>query len=365
MILKWIIITGLVLFSLATFMGGAYAQTLLLLLIATSIVFWPKTIERKWDRKASLISRIVFLLLLIIIKVVFLGGEPKTSIYTSEENRKILTNIYDQKVKDWPVETEDIFIVTSYGKVHVLACGAKENPPILLFHAASMGAHSWAENLPPLLDHYRIYAIDNIGEGNKSALIDATVYPNSPKEIANFYALIADSLGIKSSPVFGASNGGYIAQVYAYYYPEKVESLALFGPMGLTQLTGNSILMLGLTSMYPLQPLRDRVSKWAIGDNQYVNQKYGDWFNQIMISTIPSVSMPIPMTTEQKKQMDLPILLFLGTKDPIVGDAEIAKQTARDYPNIQIEILKSGHLISVEHAETINEKVSKFLTIES
>jgi len=39
-----------------------------------------------------------------------------------------------------------------------------------MFHAASMGAHSWAENLEPVINHYNIYAFDNPGEGNRSEL---------------------------------------------------------------------------------------------------------------------------------------------------------------------------------------------------
>jgi pimeloyl-ACP methyl ester carboxylesterase len=271
--------------------------------------------------------------------------------------------IYDECCLDWPENFEDIFIETKYGKVHVLACGSKENPPLLLFHAASMGAHSWAENLEPLLENYRIYSVDNIGEGNKSELKDALIYPGSPKETANFYAAIADSLGIESSPVFGASNGGFIAQVYAFYYPEKVKTLVLFGPMGLTPLSGKSIFMLAVSSMYPLQTVRNSVTKWAIGDDSYVIEKYGNWFNQIMISTIPSICQPIPMMAEQKKQMNMPVLLFLGTKDPIVGDAQIARQAALDYPNIQIEILESGHLVSVEKADLVNKKLYSFLNL--
>ena len=152
--------------------------------------------------------------------------------------------------------------------------------------------------------------------------------------------------------------------MYAFYYPEKVESLALFGPMGLTQLSGKSIFMLAVSSLYPLQPVRNYVTKWAIGSDKYVNQKYGDWFNQIMVATIPSVCQPVPMTTEQKQQMRLPVLLFLGTEDPIVGDAETAKQTALDYPNIQIEVLESGHLVSVEKAHYVNSKIKDFLKLD-
>lgn len=266
-------------------------------------------------------------------------------------------------MKDWPDDTEDIFIETSYGEVHVLTCGLKENPPLVMVHAASMGAHSWAENLEPLLDHYRVYSIDNIGEGNKSELKDALVYPVNQEEIADHFAFIMDAIGVESSPVFGASNGGFIAMSYAYYYPDRVESLALFGPMGLTQLSGNSIMMLSIASMYPFQFVQNQVTRWALGEDIYILRKYGDWFSCIMKGTIPSVARPVPMTIEQKNEMDLPVLLFLGIEDRIVGDAAIAEQTAREFPGIRIEILESGHLISVEHAEYVNRVVREFLSI--
>jgi len=285
------------------------------------------------------------------------------SIYLSEALKNELYSVYNSKKASWPDNTEDIFIETKYGKVHVLATGNKELPAILLFHAASMGAHSWAENLQPLLGHYRIYAIDNIGEGNLSELIDPLVYPKTPKEIADLYADIANKLGVVSSPVFGASNGGYIAQVYAYYYPEKVQSIALFGPMGLTPLSNKSIFMLGAASMYPLDFVRSKVVHWAFGDDKYCHEKYGDWFAIIMKGTIPSIAQPQPISTEQKKSMKMPIMLFLGTADPIVGDAEIARKEAEEYPNIDIHVLNSGHIIAVEHRNYINQSVTEFLNL--
>jgi pimeloyl-ACP methyl ester carboxylesterase len=232
-----------------------------------------------------------------------------------------------------------------------------------MIHAASMGAHSWAENLAPLLDHFRIYSVDNIGEGNKSQLTDASVYPNSEQQIADHFAQLMDSLGIRRSPVFGASNGGFVAQCYAYYYPDRVESLVLFGPMGLTKLTGKSIMMLSIASMYPLQAIRDRVTRWALGEDEKVLEPYGSWFNCIMQATIPSVAMPVPMTDEQKHQMDMPVLLFLGTEDPIVGDAGFARETAMQYPDIRVETMESGHLIAVEQAERVNSITREFLGI--
>ena len=117
------------------------------------------------------------------------------------------------------------------------------------------------------------------------------------------------------------------------------------------------------TTRIELNPLC-YLAKWAIGDTDYVVRKYGDWFNCIMKGTMPSVAPPVPMTTEQKSRMDLPILLFLGTEDGIVGDAEQARITASEFPNIQIEVLESGHLIAVEHAAYVNDQIKHFLKIE-
>ncbi|PLX14772.1 MAG: hypothetical protein C0597_09565 [Marinilabiliales bacterium] len=64
---------------------------------------------------------------------------------------------------------------------------------------------------------------------------------------------------------------------------------------------------------------------------------------------------------EQKNNMDLPILLFLGTNDPIVGDSEFARKAAQDYPNIEVYESESGHLIGSEYARFVNEKISEFL----
>jgi pimeloyl-ACP methyl ester carboxylesterase len=120
-------------------------------------------------------------------------------------------------------------------------------------------------------------------------------------------------------------------------------------------------MMLSIATMYPLQSIRDRVIRWALGEDEYVIGKYGEWFNCMLKATIPSVGKPVPMTPAQKSAMDLPVLLFLGTKDQIVGDVDVAKSQAQSYPNIRIEVLESGHMIAIEHADYVNSVVKEFL----
>jgi len=363
--IRYLLVVLIALFSIATLMGHAYLQTIFLWLLLVTMIYWPSAIKVKWNKSISTGIRLASIVILFCVSFLAFRPAPKTSIYQSDDLRNELMGIYDTKVTRWPEGTEDVYVETSFGKVHVLACGDIQNPPLVLIHAASMGAHSWAENLAPLVDHYRIYSVDNIGEGNKSVLMDPLIYPVNQKEIADHFAQIMDSLGVRKSPLFGASNGGYIAMCYTRNYPERVESMALFGPMGLTQLSNKSFMMLSIASMYPFQFIRDKVTEWALGDSPAVLDAYSDWFNCIMKGTIPSVAQPVPMTASQKASMDLPVLLFLGTEDQIVGEVDHARELAEGYPDIRIEVLKSGHLIAVEHAGYVNSIVADFLHLRN
>ena len=362
LIFKIILSILLILMTIALFASYSYLQGFLLLLIIVFLFYWPGFVKKKSKSISYLkYSRITTIVILFVTYFFVSATTSKTSIYRSDNHKKQLLNIYDQKMEDWPMGYEDIYIKTKYGIVHAVFYGNKSKPPILLFHAASMGAHSWAENLPALIKKFCVYAIDNIGEGNKSVLIDALVYPKDGKEVSALYAEIADSLGVYKSSIIAASNGGFIALNYAYYYPDRVETLSLLGPMGLTKLSNNSIFMMAISSMYPFPFIKNKTLKWALGDSDYVLNKYGDWFDCILSSTIPSIAKPTPITKAQKRQIKNPILLFLGTKDPIVGDPDLAAKAANDFPNIQIEIVESGHLIGVEKKEIVNEKLSHFL----
>ena len=347
--------------SSAMLLNRSYALGICWMGVATALIYWPGYFRKRWNYRIEWMSRGLFILTIFILMQTVFKSLPKESIYTSPEEKGHLMDIYAKQMISWPENTEHLYIMTKFGKVHVLALGDTALPPVILLHAASMGAHSWAENLPALIDQYRIYAIDNIGEGNLSELSDALMFPRNDEEIADLYVSLMDSLGVKQAPVLGASNGGFIAMSLAKYYPYKVTSLVLFGPMGLTPLTFRSIMMLSIASMYPLQPVRDWVMEWALGTDRRVIENYGEWFNTIMKGTIPSVAQPLTLSKSDKEKMTMPVLLFLGTNDALVGDASMAADKGREFPNISIEIMNSGHLIAVEKADSVNQILERFL----
>jgi pimeloyl-ACP methyl ester carboxylesterase len=283
------------------------------------------------------------------------------SIYKSPEYRAKLMAIYDSKLEEWPVPYKSVYVDTAFGKVHVVISGPQDAPPALLLHATGMAAWSWLYNIEPLAEHYRTYAIDHIGEPGKSELKDLNNYPREPQELSDLCLEISENLRVQHSVVIGASNGGFLSMNYAYYNPERVHKLVLLGPMGVSPPKLSTAVRMGLVSILPLNSLLFSTSRWAIGAGPSVQEKCGAWFTTLMQGTIPKVAFPRFITPEQKQSIKVPVLLFLGTKDNVVGDHKKAVENAQQFPDIQIEVLDSGHLIGVEHADTANRRMVEFL----
>ena len=55
-------------------------------------------------------------------------------VYKSKKKQQEIVRTYDRLLEQWGVEIEELEIDTRYGMTHVVACGKKQNPPLLLFH---------------------------------------------------------------------------------------------------------------------------------------------------------------------------------------------------------------------------------------
>lgn len=297
-----------------------------------------------------ILGRAALAIILSSVFIILNSTQKPATIYRSPQLKTDVHRLYAAHLDRWPGSHENIFIKTNYGEVHFVACGPGQAPPIFLFHAAAMGAISCADKVDSLSRLYRLYAVDNPGEAGLSELDNPGRFPRNGKEVSDLYFEIADSLGVQSAPIIAASNGGFIALSIACYAPDRVRSLILLGPMGIVPLSGSSVLKMTVASLYPFPLVRDYVSRWAVGLNPAVTNRYGRWFNLTMLSTFPAVAEPQPLTSEQKRALRVPVLLILGSNDNLVGDPSAAKASAEEIPNIDVDIVESAHLIGVEKA---------------
>ena len=89
-------------------------------------------------------------------------------LFKNKEAENKYNNLYDACLKIWPVPYEIKNVITDYGNTHVLICGSDKGKPLVLLHGASATSLIWYPNINVLAKYYKIYAIDTIGDINRS-----------------------------------------------------------------------------------------------------------------------------------------------------------------------------------------------------
>jgi pimeloyl-ACP methyl ester carboxylesterase len=179
------------------------------------------------------------------------------------------------------------------------------------------------------------------------------------RDQAKLYTEITDALGVPKAHVVGASEGGFIGSNYALYAPERVEKLALLGPMGYSGAV-RSMVRIMLAQFFPLKPIQERTFRWAFSDVPRLEADFGDWFRMVMSGTNPAKVAPMPFKPEQRQSMRVPVLLVLGERDNLVGDPARATALVQDMPDIRVEVLDAAHLMGAEKPEQVNALLIQF-----
>jgi pimeloyl-ACP methyl ester carboxylesterase len=360
LVLSWIFSILFALFGIAIFnMGGRLQAQFFLGIVLVLLPPFRSFIHNITDKTLPWWGRGLLIIALWGGFMLSLQLNPATSIYKSPDIEAKLMDIYDAKMAEWPVPYEDVYVDTDYGKVHVIVSGPENAPPLLLIHASAIAGWSWLPNVGELNKHYRTYAVDSIGDVGKSALKDLTKPLEGSEEIARFYTDLTHKLGFDESYVAGASIGGYISTNYALHAPERVKKLVLLGAMGYGT-TNKTVTLMILSMAYPFKWVQDLTMKWALGESDNVAKVFGEWFHTVVNGTVPKPTPPTTFTPEQLQQMQVPTLVFLGTKDKVIGDAQKAKALAENIPDAQVEIVESGHLIGAEIPDVVNPAMLEF-----
>ena len=296
---------------------------------------------------------------MLFVFVRLLLGAELTSVYKSTEVKTQYMEIYDVKMTDWPVPYEDVFVDTQYGKVHAIVSGPEDAPPMLLLHASAVSSWSWKFNVEELSKQYRTYAIDLIGDAGKSEFTSLKHIMKNGRDQAELYTEITGKLGVEKAYVVGASEGGFIGTNYALYHPERVEKLALLGPMGYAGAIKSSIRIM-LAQFFPLKPIQESTFSWAFSDSAKLKKEFGEWFLLMMTGYNPAKVMPLPFSAEERQSLKAPVLFVFGERDNLVGDPEAARVLVQDIPNVRVEVLDAGHLMGAEQPEQVIALITEF-----
>lgn len=282
------------------------------------------------------------------------------SQYKSERARDKAFAAYDSVLSHWPVPYETRFAETRFGPTHLIASGQADAPPVLLIHGAGASATSWSWNIAALVDRYRVYALDTIGDYGKSAGTRPTY---GSGDHARWLAEVFERLRLANARVVGMSLGGWIAFHFALAFPGRVERLVLMAPASLQRMSTGFVLRGGLATFFPREATVRYFFRY-LGSRQYAGMP--DWaMNDLIIrwrAGRPNNSVMPVIQDAELSALHVPTLLLLGSEDPMYDAARAASRVRSVAPQIQVEIIpNAGHLFPVERPDATNESLLKFL----
>lgn len=255
-------------------------------------------------------------------------------------------------------------VILSHGRTRYFDAG--EGAPTILLHGVgfSAGGTSWYRNIERLSQGMRILAVDFVGWGTGDRLEQGYSFAY----LVDFVREFQDALGLSSSNIVGHSMGGWIASLFAYESPERVDRLALTASGGVATRT--------LSQMTEFQPpteqaTLDRISALpGISPEEATDWTAYDWENIQTPGALESyrkilANMNVAETRARyNTQRRLPhikaeTLVVWGTHDE-VNDIELGNKTAELIPRSRLVSFDCGHMVPHERPDELNEALLAF-----
>lgn len=288
-------------------------------------------------------------------------------MFTSPEGESKVMCAYQAVMDKWPVAYKEFAIPTSFGETHVIASGPQNAPPVVLIHALLAASTSWYRNVEALSQTYRVYAVDVVGEGNKSRPVKPIT---SLDDFLHWFTEVIDALGIDTLYLAGNSYGGFTAAYYAMKLPDRIRKLVLIGPAAtiapMRPFYTHMFIPKAMYGFFPKLPGVKRAMRGSVDWMHkglpadplwepffYSSLVYGGLINQVF---------PRMYTKAEFAKIKAKVLLVLGEQEAIYNDLQSAIRSARELiPNLMVEVIPAAHHVTaVANPEKVNQKLLEF-----
>jgi pimeloyl-ACP methyl ester carboxylesterase len=263
------------------------------------------------------------------------------SIYKSSGGKKAIMAIYDSVLERWPVPCTTLYVPTRYGDTFVITSGSETSPSMVLLHGAGTNSAMWAGDIDEYARHFRVYAVDLIGEPGKSA-------PSRPDWNGLAYAQwledVFNALGLEDAILVGISQGGWIAIKFATWKPERVVKLILLCPGGVTPDRLSFVLRVVPLSFLGRWGIK-RINRLIFGEYSIPEELEG--FTTLITTQFKSRLGILPIFSDQElKRLTMPILLLIGAQDPLRDANKIISRMRALLPHLEAVIIpRAAHAI--------------------
>jgi len=278
-------------------------------------------------------------------------------VFTNTSARAQFITQYDSILRIWPVAFTELDVPTRFGITHVIASGPVNAPAIVLLPGMLATATMWRANVDALSREYRTFAVDTIGEPNKSV---PTRRIWTRRGYAAWLTDLLDALSVRRAHFVGHSYGGFLALNQASLSPERVDRVVMINPAA---------------TIAPIWPFyrhlaiglvkKRHLFEWMT-NGVSVDPLDAGWgaLTRIVAASgrILPVVPPRVFRRAELRRIQAPALLLIGDKE-VIYDPEAALRRAREaMPTLRGAIVAGGnHLATMTAAAEVNRRMLEFL----
>ncbi len=283
------------------------------------------------------------------------------SLFKNKSAESLFFDKYDLCLKLWPISYETDYIETEFGQTHVIKCGNKKGPTLVLMHGMGGTSTMWVPNIEELSKKYHIIAIDILGDINRSKPKKTF---NNKKEASKWLIGVIDKLKIDKFSIMGVSYGSFLSINLSIYEQQRIETLIIISPTESISKVQKSFWFWAIKIIFfPFNSTIMNFLKWLNGNKPLILNDFtemlilGIKYRKINTKIVSSL-----FNDEELMQIKIPVLLLIGNKEVVTKVDEVKKRSQKLFKNIALQIIDdASHTLSSEKSEIINPIIIDFL----
>ncbi|MEQ8859221.1 MAG: alpha/beta fold hydrolase [Pseudomonadales bacterium] len=269
-----------------------------------------------------------------------IAPEDRQALFRPPTAADLIAERYEAVLGLWPVPATRRVLDTSQGDTFVLTCGAEDGPPLLLIHGAIANVSSWLGDVETLAPHFRLHAVDVIGEPGFSA-------PSRPALDSDAYARwledVLDGLGLSSAAVVGISLGGWLGLDLAIRRPARVSALGLIAPGGVGPQRNVLLWALPLSLLGPWgrRKVRERIVGATPSDATHTEgeRRFGELYTLMARHFRPRYDRLPVFPDAALADLSMPVLAVVAGRDVMLAPGPMRQRLEDNVPDLEMHFL--------------------------
>ncbi|APR83676.1 carboxylesterase [Minicystis rosea] len=284
-----------------------------------------------------------------------------STIFRDAAARAVIDAAYDRFRARVPGTTSRT-VGTRLGDTHMLVAGPEEGPPLVMLHGALASAAHLLGEAGPLLDRFRIYAIDVLGQSVKGADVrpdlDGPAY-------GEWLVDVLDALALPRAHVYGVSWGGFVARKLTEHAPDRIDRLVLMVPAGFVSgSVWKGMTELGIPmALYRAFPNEARLHRVAKAMFSTMDDVWVPYFGEALRSYNLDMRVPPLAKPESLAKWKRPTLVFGASDDVSFPGQALLDRAKTLIPQAEVELLECRHSPPTDDAfrARLGQRITRFL----